>query len=122
MRPKGGNHLAPKARWVPNHNFDPQPHGHQNGHKSHRTQFWPWTTMDHISAPGLWQPPEAPRSAQPEIPSTYGECFPSLHAPRTQGCRSGAYMVLYTIMHHFFSAIQCLRFQDPISPFQIKMP
>ncbi|MBW0499665.1 hypothetical protein O181_039380 [Austropuccinia psidii MF-1] len=26
--------------------------------------------------------------------------LPFLHAPRTQGCRSGAYMVLCTIMHH----------------------
>ncbi|MBW0542958.1 hypothetical protein O181_082673 [Austropuccinia psidii MF-1] len=34
MRPKGGNHLAPKARWVPNHNW------------AHLCQFWPsipWT-------------------------------------------------------------------------------
>ncbi|MBW0586511.1 hypothetical protein O181_126226 [Austropuccinia psidii MF-1] len=34
MRPKGGNHLVPKARWVPNHNWD------------HLSQFWPsnpWT-------------------------------------------------------------------------------
>ncbi|MBW0572516.1 hypothetical protein O181_112231 [Austropuccinia psidii MF-1] len=44
-----------------------------------------------------------------------------LHAPHTQGCRSGAYMVLYTIMHHFFSAIQWCHFQDPIPSFQIKV-
>ncbi|MBW0585202.1 hypothetical protein O181_124917 [Austropuccinia psidii MF-1] len=29
MRPKGGNHLVPKARWVPNHNW------------THLSQFWP---------------------------------------------------------------------------------
>ncbi|MBW0575204.1 hypothetical protein O181_114919 [Austropuccinia psidii MF-1] len=36
MRPKGGNHLAPKARWVPNHNW------------THLSQFWPpipWTQI-----------------------------------------------------------------------------
>ncbi|MBW0563399.1 hypothetical protein O181_103114 [Austropuccinia psidii MF-1] len=59
---KGAIHLGPKARWVPNHNIGPtcanfghqllgpksdqKPHGHHFGHKSHRTQFWPWTTMD----------------------------------------------------------------------------
>ncbi|MBW0543542.1 hypothetical protein O181_083257 [Austropuccinia psidii MF-1] len=36
MRPKGGNHLTPKARWVPNHNW------------THLSQSWPsipWTKI-----------------------------------------------------------------------------
>ncbi|MBW0537676.1 hypothetical protein O181_077391 [Austropuccinia psidii MF-1] len=31
---KGGNHLAPKARWVPNHNW------------THLSQFWPRNPLD----------------------------------------------------------------------------
>ncbi|MBW0571781.1 hypothetical protein O181_111496 [Austropuccinia psidii MF-1] len=68
--------------------------------------FWPWTTMDHYFSHGLWQPPEATRSGQSAFPSAYGEFFSFLHTIRTQGCRHGPYMVLYTIMHHFCSAIQ----------------
>ncbi|MBW0584479.1 hypothetical protein O181_124194 [Austropuccinia psidii MF-1] len=48
--------------------------------------------------------PQRPPAAQiHSSPQLKGKIFPSLHAPRTQGCRSGAYMVLYTIMHHFCS-------------------
>ncbi|MBW0566992.1 hypothetical protein O181_106707 [Austropuccinia psidii MF-1] len=60
-----------------------RPSGHQFGHKSHRTHFWPWTTMDQYCSHGLWQPPEATRSAQSAFPSTYGEFFPFLHTIRT---------------------------------------
>ncbi|MBW0486976.1 hypothetical protein O181_026691 [Austropuccinia psidii MF-1] len=35
-------------------------------------------------------------------------------APCTQGCRSGAYMALYTIMHHFCSAIQWRHFRTKL--------
>ncbi|MBW0500981.1 hypothetical protein O181_040696 [Austropuccinia psidii MF-1] len=62
MRPKGdkgGRPLAPKARWVPNHNW------------AHLIQISPQmainhhrTTMDHFSAHGPWYPQEATRSAQ----------------------------------------------------------
>ncbi|MBW0514649.1 hypothetical protein O181_054364 [Austropuccinia psidii MF-1] len=55
------------------------------------------------------------------FPLTLRGILSLLHAPCTQGCRSGTYMVLYTIMHHFCSAIQWSRFQDPIPPFQIKV-
>ncbi|MBW0461034.1 hypothetical protein O181_000749 [Austropuccinia psidii MF-1] len=43
------------------------------------------------------------------FPLTLRGILPLLHAPHTQGCRSGAYMVLYAIM-------------DPIPSFQIKVP
>ncbi|MBW0538989.1 hypothetical protein O181_078704 [Austropuccinia psidii MF-1] len=36
-----------------------------------------------ICGHGLWQPPEATRSAQSAFPSTYGEFFPFLHTIRT---------------------------------------
>ncbi|MBW0478668.1 hypothetical protein O181_018383 [Austropuccinia psidii MF-1] len=56
------------------------------------------------------------------FPLTLRGILPLLHAPHTQDCRSGAYMVLYTIMHHFCLAIQCCRCQYPIPSFQIKVP
>ncbi|MBW0521586.1 hypothetical protein O181_061301 [Austropuccinia psidii MF-1] len=53
-------------------------------------QPWPLVTPrgHHLSSNSLF-------------PSTQGEEFPFLPAPCTQGCRSGAYMVLYIIMLHF---------------------
>ncbi|MBW0543130.1 hypothetical protein O181_082845 [Austropuccinia psidii MF-1] len=41
-----------------------RPSGHQFCHKSRKTHFWPWITMDQYLTHGLWQPPEATRSAQ----------------------------------------------------------
>ncbi|MBW0514219.1 hypothetical protein O181_053934 [Austropuccinia psidii MF-1] len=110
---KGCSPLAPKARWVSNHKWahlsqfltmDPNPpilDKNPNDPISNQgppvAHFWPW-------------PLETPRghqlSSNPLFSSTQGEDFSFLHAPRTQGCRSGTYMVLYTIMHHFCSAIQ----------------
>ncbi|MBW0587960.1 hypothetical protein O181_127675 [Austropuccinia psidii MF-1] len=43
MRPKGGNHLAPKARWVPNHNWT---HLSQNWSSIPWTQNWPKDLLD----------------------------------------------------------------------------
>ncbi|MBW0498170.1 hypothetical protein O181_037885 [Austropuccinia psidii MF-1] len=71
---------------------------------------------------GIWKPPEATRSSQSVFPLNSRGFLPFLHTIRTQGCRHGAYMVLYTIIHHFCSAIQWQRFQDTIPPFQIKVP
>ncbi|MBW0479027.1 hypothetical protein O181_018742 [Austropuccinia psidii MF-1] len=119
MRPKGakaGSQVGPKPHSDPPepklaiNPLDPKlakrPSGHQFGHKSCRTHFWPWITMDQHLSHCLWQSPEATRSAQSAFSSTYGEFFRFLHAIRNQGCRRGAYMVLYTIMHYFCSVIQ----------------
>ncbi|MBW0489152.1 hypothetical protein O181_028867 [Austropuccinia psidii MF-1] len=107
MRPKGAKGdipLAPKARWGPPEPvLAPNSIKPQNGQKTLRTQFRPKTTMEHFSAHGLWHPPDKLSSI---FPLTLRGILPVLHAPRTQGCRSGAYMVLYTIMHPFCSAIQ----------------
>ncbi|MBW0482615.1 hypothetical protein O181_022330 [Austropuccinia psidii MF-1] len=70
--------------------------------------------------PGSHQRPPAQLSSI--LPFTLRGILPFLHAPYTQGCRSGAYMVLYTIMHHFCSEIQWRHFKDPIPSFQIKVP
>ncbi|MBW0571020.1 hypothetical protein O181_110735 [Austropuccinia psidii MF-1] len=110
---KGGSPLAPKARWVPNHNW------------AHRSQSWPqipsnpkmairpsgpifgqeppWTIFQPMASGNHQMPPDQLFSS---FPLTLRAIPPFLHAPRTQGCRSGAYMVLYTIMHHFCSEIQ----------------
>ncbi|MBW0567722.1 hypothetical protein O181_107437 [Austropuccinia psidii MF-1] len=62
----------------------------------HGPYFQPWpleTTRGH-------------QTSSESIPLNLRGILPFLQAPRTQGCRSRAYMVLYTIMHHFCSAIQ----------------
>ncbi|MBW0565819.1 hypothetical protein O181_105534 [Austropuccinia psidii MF-1] len=41
---KGGKNLAPKARWVPNHNW------------AHLSQFWPPTPWTQIWPKALWTP------------------------------------------------------------------
>ncbi|MBW0583113.1 hypothetical protein O181_122828 [Austropuccinia psidii MF-1] len=51
-------------------------------------------------------PLAATRSVQSVFSLSSRGFLPFLHTIRTQGCRHGAYMVLYTIMHHFCSAIQ----------------
>ncbi|MBW0585592.1 hypothetical protein O181_125307 [Austropuccinia psidii MF-1] len=80
MRPKGakgGNHLAPRPggsqTTIGHQSLGPKigqrPVGHHFGHKSRRTQFWPWplaATRGH-------------QSAHSAFPSTYGEFFPFLH-------------------------------------------
>ncbi|MBW0470910.1 hypothetical protein O181_010625 [Austropuccinia psidii MF-1] len=54
--------------------------------------------------------------------SRSGKPLAQLNGPKPVGASSGAYMVLYTIMHHFSSSIQCLWFQDSIMSFQITPP
>ncbi|MBW0469937.1 hypothetical protein O181_009652 [Austropuccinia psidii MF-1] len=68
-RGQGGSSSALKARWVPNHKWP---------------QFSPWplaTTRGHQL------------SSKQGFPSSSGEDFSFLNAPRTQGSRSGAYIV-----------------------------
>ncbi|MBW0543589.1 hypothetical protein O181_083304 [Austropuccinia psidii MF-1] len=70
---KGGSHLAPKARWVPNHTWThlsqngpsipwtqngQRPSGHQFGHKSRRTHFWPWTYISAMASGNHQRPPD----------------------------------------------------------------
>ncbi|MBW0508497.1 hypothetical protein O181_048212 [Austropuccinia psidii MF-1] len=77
----------------------------------HGPYFQPWpleTTRGH-------------QTSSASIPLNLRGVLPFLRAPRTQGCRSGAYMVLYTIMHHFCSAIQWRRLQDQIQQLKIKV-
>ncbi|MBW0511176.1 hypothetical protein O181_050891 [Austropuccinia psidii MF-1] len=81
----------------------------------------PILAMDnHGSIVKPW-PLAATRSSQPVFPLNSRGFLPSLHTIHTQRCRHGAYMVLYTIMHHFCSAIQWSSFHDPISPSQLKV-
>ncbi|MBW0589137.1 hypothetical protein O181_128852 [Austropuccinia psidii MF-1] len=116
MRPEGArgrSPLAPKAMWVPNHNW------------AHLSQSWPqipsnpkmairpsgpifgqeppWTIFKPRASGNHQRPPDQLSSS---FLLTLRGIAPFLHAPRTQGCRSGAYIVLYTIMHNFCPAIQ----------------
>ncbi|MBW0497190.1 hypothetical protein O181_036905 [Austropuccinia psidii MF-1] len=101
---KGGSPLVFKVRWGP-----PEPvfdHGLQStnfGQEIKGPNFQPRTTCGPFAAMASGSPRGHHLSSNPLFPSTQGEEFPFLHAPCTQGCRSGAYMVLYTIMHHFCS-------------------
>ncbi|MBW0518263.1 hypothetical protein O181_057978 [Austropuccinia psidii MF-1] len=106
MRPKGGGQVGPKPHLDP-----PEPKLATNPLDPKLAKDLLDTNLainpiGPIFGHGLWQPPEATRSDQSAFPSMYGEFFPLLHTICTQGCRCGAYMVLYTIMHHFSSAIQ----------------
>ncbi|MBW0466919.1 hypothetical protein O181_006634 [Austropuccinia psidii MF-1] len=69
-----------------------------------------WTPFSAMASGNPQRPPAAQIHSSPQLK---GKIFPFLHAPGTQGCRSGAYMVLSTLMHHFCSEVQWLRFQDP---------
>ncbi|MBW0573045.1 hypothetical protein O181_112760 [Austropuccinia psidii MF-1] len=101
--PQGQVGLKPQLG-PPEPNLDTNHHGAKMAINQHRTHFGPgspWTTFQPM-APGSHQRP-------PDLlnfPLTLRGILPFLHAPCTQGCRSGAYMVLYTIMHHFCSEIQ----------------
>ncbi|MBW0509865.1 hypothetical protein O181_049580 [Austropuccinia psidii MF-1] len=101
---KGGKPTTPKGQVCPKPQLGPpEPN---LAIKHHRTQFGPgspWTTFQ-LMAPGNHQRP--PDQLSSILPLTLRGILPFLHAPHTQGCRSGAYMVLYTIMHHFSSEIQ----------------
>ncbi|MBW0593893.1 hypothetical protein O181_133608 [Austropuccinia psidii MF-1] len=114
MRPKGakgGSHLAPKPQSDPpepklvTNPLDPKlakdlldtnlainPVGPIFGHGP---LFQPWpleTTRGHQTSSAGFSP-------------NLREILSFLNALRTRGYRSGAYMVLYTIMHHFCSEI-----------------
>ncbi|MBW0533339.1 hypothetical protein O181_073054 [Austropuccinia psidii MF-1] len=79
-----------------------------NHHRTHFGPGSPWTTFQPM-APGNHQRP--PDQLSSILPLTLRGILPFLHAPHTQGCTRGASMVLYTIMHHFCSAIQWGRFR-----------
>ncbi|MBW0541045.1 hypothetical protein O181_080760 [Austropuccinia psidii MF-1] len=83
-----------------------------NHHRTHFGPGSPWTTFQPM-APGTHKRP--PDLLSSILPLTLRGILPFLHAPHTQGCRSGAYMVLYTIMHHFCSSMTAIRrpFKDP---------
>ncbi|MBW0535856.1 hypothetical protein O181_075571 [Austropuccinia psidii MF-1] len=120
---KGGSPLAPKPQLGP-----PEPNLASNLIKPkmainhHRTHFGPqssWTTFQPMAFGNHQRPPDQRSSS---FPLTLRGILPILHAPHTQGCRSGAYMVLYTIMRHFCSAIQLMTFSGPNSIFPNQGP
>ncbi|MBW0592762.1 hypothetical protein O181_132477 [Austropuccinia psidii MF-1] len=69
MRPRGHpispqGQVGPKPQLgPPEPNLAPNPIKPKMAIKTFRTQFWSLTTMDHFSAHGLLEPPEATRSA-----------------------------------------------------------
>ncbi|MBW0560170.1 hypothetical protein O181_099885 [Austropuccinia psidii MF-1] len=101
MRPKGGNPLGP-----PEPNLAPNLIKPKMAINHHRTLFGPESLGTIVSAHGLWNHQRPPDPLSSILPLTLRGILLLLHAPRTQGCRSGAYMVSYTITHHFCSAIQ----------------
>ncbi|MBW0478924.1 hypothetical protein O181_018639 [Austropuccinia psidii MF-1] len=109
MRPKGGSQVGPKPQLDPpepklaTNPLDPKLAKDLLDTNLAINPIGPIFGHGPISQP--W-PLETTRSAQSTFPSTYGEFLPFLLTIRTGGCRLGAYMVLYTIMHHFCSAIQ----------------
>ncbi|MBW0588240.1 hypothetical protein O181_127955 [Austropuccinia psidii MF-1] len=115
MRPKGGSQVDPKPQLDPpvpklaTNPLDPKsakdlldtnlainPAGPIFGHGP------PWTIFPAMASGNHQRHQTSSASLFPNS----REILSFLHALRTQGCRSGAYMVLYTIMHHSFSAIQ----------------
>ncbi|MBW0478429.1 hypothetical protein O181_018144 [Austropuccinia psidii MF-1] len=92
-RGQGGNPLALKARWVPNHMW------------AHLSPFWPkmakrnpgpqighnqpWTQdLTH----SLWQTPGVTSSGPERLPLDSGEDLSLIHGPHTEGSRHGEYM------------------------------
>ncbi|MBW0559357.1 hypothetical protein O181_099072 [Austropuccinia psidii MF-1] len=110
MRPKGakgGSPLAPKAKWAhlsPFLTMDTNPPILAKNPEDPISDQGP--PVAHFQPWPLGTPRGHQLSSNPLFPPAQGEGFQFLHAPHTQQCRSGAYMVLYTIMHHFFSGIQ----------------
>ncbi|MBW0473220.1 hypothetical protein O181_012935 [Austropuccinia psidii MF-1] len=111
-RGQGGSQPAPKARWVSNHKlahlrqFWPQSQQSQKWPKGPQDPNWPRITFWPLSIPGLWKPPEAISSGAEIFPLNSGEDLSFTNVLHTKGSRHGPYMVQYTIMHQFFSAIQ----------------
>ncbi|MBW0573599.1 hypothetical protein O181_113314 [Austropuccinia psidii MF-1] len=93
---KRGKPTSPQGQVGPKPQLGPpEPILALNPIKTLRTQFWPITPM----ASGNHQRP--PDQLSSSFLLTLRGILPFLHASHTQGCRSGAYMVLYTIMHLF---------------------
>ncbi|MBW0592205.1 hypothetical protein O181_131920 [Austropuccinia psidii MF-1] len=63
-----------------------------------------------------------PVTFKKSFPSQSGKNLTQLNGTQSVGTRTGAYMVLYTIMHHFSSEILWLWLQDSMMSFQIKSP
>ncbi|MBW0560414.1 hypothetical protein O181_100129 [Austropuccinia psidii MF-1] len=105
MRPKeakGGSPLAPQARCVPKPQVGPPEPVFDHGPQSTKFgQELKGTSVAHFQPWPLLTPRGHQLSSNSLFPPNQGEDFSFLHAPHTQGCRSGAYIVLYTIMHHF---------------------
>ncbi|MBW0533268.1 hypothetical protein O181_072983 [Austropuccinia psidii MF-1] len=105
MRPKeakGGVPLAPKARVA--HlsqllTMDPTPPNLAKNPKDPISDQGP--SVAHFQPWSLVTPRGHNLSSNSLFPSTQGEDFPLLHAPCTQGCSSGAFMVFYTIMQQW---------------------
>ncbi|MBW0513478.1 hypothetical protein O181_053193 [Austropuccinia psidii MF-1] len=119
MRPKGAKGGSPVAKipggptlacfWPKNQEtqndqkaqnpqIGPRTQDNQFGHKwPHPSRFKPW-------------PLEITRGPQPPSISGFssrsGRLVAQLDGPKSAGTKSGAYIALYTIMHHFPSAIQ----------------
>ncbi|MBW0472618.1 hypothetical protein O181_012333 [Austropuccinia psidii MF-1] len=85
MRPKGTKgtvHQPPRPGGPPEPGLAPQSNQPRNGQNHLRTQNWPRTTSSHISAHGLWQPPEATSSApMKDSHQSQGKTFPSSKHP-----------------------------------------
>ncbi|MBW0462417.1 hypothetical protein O181_002132 [Austropuccinia psidii MF-1] len=85
----------------------------QNGQKTQKPQFWlqdpRHSAWPYPSRLNLW-PLEITTSQQPlsirSFSSRSGRLLAQLNGPKSAGTRSGAYMVLYMIMHHFSSEIK----------------
>ncbi|MBW0577638.1 hypothetical protein O181_117353 [Austropuccinia psidii MF-1] len=68
---------------------------------------------------------QTPENFKRGFPSRSGKPFPQINRPKPVGTISGAYMVLYTIMHHFASEIHyCTSNQvaKPITHFKGRLP
>ncbi|MBW0586730.1 hypothetical protein O181_126445 [Austropuccinia psidii MF-1] len=93
MRPKSGQptsiqgQVGPKPQLGP-----PEPFLAPNPMKTLRTHFGqgsPWNTFQPMASGNHQRPPDQLSNPSPQLKGD----FPILHASRTQGCRSAAYMV-----------------------------
>ncbi|MBW0590605.1 hypothetical protein O181_130320 [Austropuccinia psidii MF-1] len=91
MRTKGGNHLAPKARWVPNINWT---HLNQFGHKSRRTHFWPLNITPTMASGNHQRPPDHFRKLFPQLEQNSFIPPCTLYSRLQQWC-------IYGIIYHY---------------------
>ncbi|MBW0521041.1 hypothetical protein O181_060756 [Austropuccinia psidii MF-1] len=109
MRPKCAKGAIPQA---------PTPGGPQSGPPIHKAQKCPKIPNWPVPSKGPIKQVMASRSNQ-RAPATFScgspskkrKPFPTCE-PKPVGTRNGAYKLLYTIMHQFFSEIQGLCFQE----------